>query len=384
MNPAGISTRAGAKKARQEYINNLRLEEGNIQKTQNALDTLETTGQTPMRPLDNRTQTETYADIEKIKVNATQTLTELGRNLPELYFVANRMESLLPEFSSKYQLGTPYLVFLSTIRRMMKEESKKEQEDLGFEYTAKADEERGNPRRTTQDATTQVKPRQKKTKTQSAGAQVTDDEDTDTENETEDTQSKRKEERRKIIEKKKRDREAKEKEIKREEKTKTTAEKARGKRQETIDAKRKEAERKEIKEEKRKEKQTERQKEAKEGKTEQKTKKTEEKAKEKRQETIDAKRNEGKNKRKRNENVIQDAPPLKKRNVKEDGEKLSAEDLQDIKDDEPKEKFINLTTEQMREALLNYMNEKNIIKLEDPVSATGFRYKSQIRKLNSI
>jgi len=29
---------------------------------------------------------------------------------------------------------------------MMKEESKKEQEDLGFQYSAKADEEKGNPR----------------------------------------------------------------------------------------------------------------------------------------------------------------------------------------------------------------------------------------------
>ena len=41
----------------------------NIQKTQNALNIMVTTGQTPMRPTDNRTQTERYADLEKIKIN---------------------------------------------------------------------------------------------------------------------------------------------------------------------------------------------------------------------------------------------------------------------------------------------------------------------------
>jgi len=159
MNPAGVSTKQDATKARQEYINNLRLEVSNLQKTKNALDVLESTGQTPSRPTDMRTQLQKYADIEKIKVdlheqlkaimdgtNATQVLTDLGRNPKDLFFVANRMAMLIPEFQSKYKLGTPYLVFLSTIRRMMKEESKKEQEDLGFQYSAKADEEKGNPR----------------------------------------------------------------------------------------------------------------------------------------------------------------------------------------------------------------------------------------------
>ena len=161
MNPAGVSTKQDATKARQEYINNLRLEVSNLQKTKNALDVLESTGQTPSHPTDHRTQLQKYADIEKVKIdlyeqlkaimdgtNATQVLTDLGRNPKELSFVANRMATLIPEFQSKYKLGTPYLVFLSTIRRMMKEESKNEQEDLGFQYSAKADEEKGNPRAT--------------------------------------------------------------------------------------------------------------------------------------------------------------------------------------------------------------------------------------------
>ena len=140
MNPASISTRKGATKAREEYINNLRLQVGNLQKTKNALDVMESTGSTPMRPTDNRTQLERYADIEKVKVdlgeqlrqimdgtNATQVLTALGRNTPELYFVANRIGDLIDEFQPKYKLGTPSLVFLSTIRRMMREEDEKEQ-----------------------------------------------------------------------------------------------------------------------------------------------------------------------------------------------------------------------------------------------------------------
>ena len=120
MNPAGVSTLKDAQKVRQEYINNLRLQAGNLQKTKNALDILKNTGETPSRPEDNRTQLEVYNDIQKVKTdlyqqlqqimdgsNATQVLSELGRNPDELYYVANRMDDLVEKFQKKYKLGTP-------------------------------------------------------------------------------------------------------------------------------------------------------------------------------------------------------------------------------------------------------------------------------------
>ena len=159
MNPQSISTKQEASDARKEYINNLRLEVSNLQKVKNALDVLESTGQTISTPLDNRTQTEKYADLAEIKIvlqkklmeimdgeNAIQTITELSRSPSELKYAVNRIDTLIPYFQGKYKLGTPYLVFLNYIRIKMRALGEEEKRSYGFSYTAKDSEQPTNPK----------------------------------------------------------------------------------------------------------------------------------------------------------------------------------------------------------------------------------------------
>ena len=159
MNPQSISTKQEASDARKEYINNLRLEVGNIQKVQNALDVLESTGQTISAPTDNRTQTEKYSDLAEIKIvlqkklmeimdgsNAIQTISELSRNPSSLKYAVNRIDTLIPYFQGKYKLGTPYLVFLNYIRIKMRALGEEEKRSYGFSFTAKDSEQATNPK----------------------------------------------------------------------------------------------------------------------------------------------------------------------------------------------------------------------------------------------
>ena len=159
MNPQSISTKEDALSARKEYINNLRLEVSNLQKVKNALDVLESTGQTISAPTDNRTQLEKYADLAKIKIilqeklmeimdgnNATQTITELSHNPSALRYAVNRIDTLIPYFQVKYRLGTPYLVFLNYIRIKMRALTEEEKRAYGFTFTAKDSEQKTNPK----------------------------------------------------------------------------------------------------------------------------------------------------------------------------------------------------------------------------------------------
>ena len=387
MNPAGISTKKDSQKAREEYINNLRLQSSNLQKTKNALDVLETTGSTPTRPTDNKTQLEKYADIQQIKIdlsenlkqimdgtNATHVLSELGKHKDELYYVANHISELINFFQKRYQLGTPAVVFLTTIRKMMKKKAKEVQDELGFKYTAKDDDDKGNPRK-------------------SAGGGEDDDDDDDEDDDDDDSKPKRKgKTAKKGVDKEK----AKEKRAIKQEKD------SKVKRQEEIDKRRAGipdpmeniyTEREEVKKES-----------AKKGVDKDKAKiKREEKQtagrKEKRQEEIEKRRAiEIQNSYTEREEVKKESAKkgVDKDKAKQRRETKKAETRSDTRKKiidekranmpideipEPEDEPINLSVEQMREALLNHMNETNQTKLQDPSSSSGFRYKSQIRTL---
>ena len=151
MNPASIKSKDDLEKAREEYINNLRLEVSNNQRAQNAIDTLKTTGQVIQKPTDNRSTTEKMLDTEEVKMsirkglstimdgtNLNQLLVHLGRSPIKLYFVANRLTKLVEYFQPRYKLGVSYLVFLSTISQMISKLSQDEKEQYGFRFTAKS------------------------------------------------------------------------------------------------------------------------------------------------------------------------------------------------------------------------------------------------------
>mgnify|MGYP003668683932 CR=1 FL=1 len=335
MNPAGISTKKDSQKAREEYINNLRLQSSNLQKTKNALDVLETTGSTPTRPTDNKTQLEKYADIQQIKIdlsenlkqimdgtNATHVLSELGKHKDELYYVANHISELINFFQKRYQLGTPAVVFLTTIRKMMKKKAKEVQDELGFKYTAKDDDDKGNPRK-------------------SAGGGEDDDDDDDEDDDDDDSKPKRKgKTAKKGVDKEK----AKEKRAIKQEKD------SKVKRQEEIDKRRAGipdpmeniyTEREEVKKES-----------AKKG--------------------VD----KDKAKQRRETKKAETRSDTRKKIIDEKRANMPIDEIP-----EPEDEPINLSVEQMREALLNHMNETNQTKLQDPSSSSGFRYKSQIRTL---
>ena len=104
MNPS-IKTKQDRDNAREEYINNLRLQVSNLQKTENALSLLETTGSVPLRPDDMRTTNERNLDIERQKIdlrtqlspymdgtNTTLTIAKLSTNLMYLRFTANNID----------------------------------------------------------------------------------------------------------------------------------------------------------------------------------------------------------------------------------------------------------------------------------------------------
>jgi len=348
MNPAGIKTQKDAMQIRQEYINNLRLQHGNLQKTKNALETLEKTGETPSRPADTRTQEEQYADIQRIKIdlrqklteimdgtNATHVLHELSHNPAELYYVANRISDLAGKFKTKYELGTPAIVFLSAIRQMMKRRAKETANDLGFSTSEKEDNSKGNPPK-------------------SAGGSEDDEDD-------EDIAPKPRQSTKKGVDK---EEAAKKREIKREIDIKK-------KRQEEIDKRRAAVpEPVEIKVEPKRE--SAKKGVNKEKAAEKRRKKAMETRSDAKKKIIDEKRAKMPTSRKRlreKDEDIDESEPKRPRQGDYD------EVLEKI--DEP----TNLSAEQMREALLNHMNEKNKTKIEDPNVSSGFRYKSQINKM---
>ena len=357
MNPAGIRTQNEAMQIRQEYINNLRLQAGNLQKTKNALETLEKTGETPSRPAHTRTQEEQYADIQQIKIdlrqklteimdgtNATHVLHELSHNPAELYYVANRISDLAGKFKTKYELGTPAIVFLSTIRQMMKRRAKETAKDLGFSSGAKEDSSKGNP----------PKP--------AGGSEDTDNNEDDDGN----NEPKQKKERKSAKSGVDKEASAEKRAIKKE-----TADKT--KRQEKIDEQRAQLpEPVEIKVEPKRE--SSKKGVNKEKATEKRQKKAMETRSDARKKIIEEKRAKMPTNRKRLREKDEDIDESQPKRPREG-------DYNEIP--KPIDEPTNLSAEQMKKALLNHMNEKNKTKIEDPSVKSGFRYKSQINKMKT-
>lgn len=113
------------RQVRQEYINNLRLEASNIQRSTNAVRMQEETGMNIALPTDMRSLEEKRADTERLKIELRQRLSvimdgrnanlaaqEIGRNDNLLYEVMQAIDVLIDIFSKRYSLGAPYDVFV--------------------------------------------------------------------------------------------------------------------------------------------------------------------------------------------------------------------------------------------------------------------------------
>jgi hypothetical protein len=145
MNPPRRNPSDDAK-YRQQYINNLRLQDSNNQLNLNANMIYFKTGQTPSPLPDPRTTTEKEADHERLKVEVRSKLKDImdGANAnnsvmslsgSQLVFVANHIEEILKDLKPKYALGVPSPIFLNYIKALMEKESKTNSVDLGLQQS---------------------------------------------------------------------------------------------------------------------------------------------------------------------------------------------------------------------------------------------------------
>jgi hypothetical protein len=117
------------------------LDVSNINKTLNASRGLMTTGSSGAAPVDGRTITEKYADIDALKVmirgqlkeitdgqNAQDIVYELTTN--ELEFLAGMLPFIITDLKPKFQLGVPAEIFIPYLRKLMR----KTIETQGVEY----------------------------------------------------------------------------------------------------------------------------------------------------------------------------------------------------------------------------------------------------------
>ena len=161
MNPESISTKRDASKARQEYINNLRLEVSNLQRTQNAKEQVEKMGTAIIPPMDTRTLLEKFTDLEKLKGTIRQRLTEImdGRNADEtivflsrfpalLRYTATTIDTYIDYYSQMNRdIGTPAIVFMNSVKVGFDKLSVEERRYFGFEAGENPRQEAGNPPR---------------------------------------------------------------------------------------------------------------------------------------------------------------------------------------------------------------------------------------------
>jgi len=126
---------------REMYISSLMLDISNMAKTLNASRGIVSTGSSGAPPVDGRTITEKYADLDALKVmirgqlkeitdgqNAQDIVYELTSN--ELEFLVGILPFVITDLKPKFQLGVPAEVFIPYLRKLMR----KTIETKGVEY----------------------------------------------------------------------------------------------------------------------------------------------------------------------------------------------------------------------------------------------------------
>ena len=118
-------------KYRETYMANLRLKAANIQKSADAINILEETGEVVKMRDDTRTASEKRGDVLRMKVEVLKDLyqitspdeaeTILGElNDTELTFLNDAMALIIPDIQIKYRKGVPSPIFIAYVRQMMK------------------------------------------------------------------------------------------------------------------------------------------------------------------------------------------------------------------------------------------------------------------------
>ena len=142
MNPISQGrTPNSASTYREQYMSSLMLDISNMNRTLNASRGIVSTGATGAPPVDGRSLTEKYADIDALKVmirnqlkaitdgqNAQDIVYELTTN--ELEFLVGRLPFIISDLKPKFQLGVPAEIFIPYLRKLMK----KAIETQGVEY----------------------------------------------------------------------------------------------------------------------------------------------------------------------------------------------------------------------------------------------------------
>ena len=142
MNPQSSGrTPNQANTYREQYVASLMLDISNMAKTLNASRGIATTGSSGAPPVDGRTITEKYADIDALKVSLRKQLKEItdGQNAQdivyelttnELEFLAGQIPFVIADLKPKWALGIPAEAFVPYLRKLMR----KTIETQGVEY----------------------------------------------------------------------------------------------------------------------------------------------------------------------------------------------------------------------------------------------------------
>ena len=118
-------------KYRETYMSNLRLKAANIQKSADAINILEETGEVVKMRDDTRTASDKRGDVLKMKVEVLKDLYKITSpdeaeailselNDTELTFLNDAMALIIPDIEIKYRKGVPSPIFVAYLRQMMK------------------------------------------------------------------------------------------------------------------------------------------------------------------------------------------------------------------------------------------------------------------------
>jgi hypothetical protein len=149
MNPNWISKPSDKETVREQYLNYLKLDASNIQKTVNGIALLASTGssQPPSALPDTRTPTQKRADMERIKIELRSQFKEITTGViandivqdltpNELLFASNNITEIITELKKANQMKiAPAPVVLEYLRKLMR----KYEEVKGVEYGLQQD-----------------------------------------------------------------------------------------------------------------------------------------------------------------------------------------------------------------------------------------------------
>jgi len=138
--PTGVKP-ADLAKYRETYMANLRLTIANTQKSADAINILEETGEVVKMRDDTRTASDKRGDILKMKVEVLKDLYKITTpdegeailselNDTELTFLNDAMALIVPDIQIKYRKGVPSPIFVAYLRQMMKNAER----SLGVRY----------------------------------------------------------------------------------------------------------------------------------------------------------------------------------------------------------------------------------------------------------